>query len=92
MLNQLNSGKSRDDHTDWKLEELVRWLEEDAIDSGSDEAESTSPDDDNTINIWSTVVTPGYITPHIQSNFGLRPGTLKVSFDDNFSSFASIAL
>ncbi|KAL4073094.1 hypothetical protein V8B97DRAFT_179148 [Scleroderma yunnanense] len=81
--------RSRDDQTDRKLEELARWLDEDVIDADSDDAESTSPDGDNTINIWSTAVTPGNVTPHAQSNFGSRSGTPKAGFDDDFSSFVS---
>lgn len=83
----LNSGRSHADHTH-RLQELASWLDEDAISTEIDDAESTSADDENTINIWSTSVTPGNLTPRVLSDFGSYSCT-ESGFDDDFTAFVS---
>ncbi|KAF8555714.1 hypothetical protein OG21DRAFT_1438316 [Imleria badia] len=73
------------DHMQQELEELERWLDEDTL-SGDPDARSG---DDETVP-WSTVVTPGTLSPS-SSGFleSSRPTTPKAGFDDDFTSFVS---
>ena len=68
-----------------ELEELERWLDEDML---SGDAGMRFEDDDPVP--WSTVVTPGTLSPS-SSGFleSSRPTTPKAGFDDDFASFVS---
>lgn len=68
-----------------ELEELERWLDGDDGDACS----TTSEDD---VAPWSTVVTPGTLSPS-SSGFleNSRPTTPKAGFEDDFTSFVSAA-
>lgn len=70
-----------------ELEELERWLDEDTLSSDVDVRSAGG--DDETVP-WSTVVTPGTLSP---SSSGFletsRPTTPKAGFDDDFTSFVS---
>ena len=70
-----------------ELEELERWLDEDTFSSNAD-ARSARGDDEAIP--WSTVVTPGTLSPS-SSGFleSSRPTTPKAGFDDDFISFVS---
>ncbi|KAF8133760.1 hypothetical protein EV363DRAFT_1161527 [Boletus edulis] len=70
-----------------ELEELERWLDEDTLSSDAD-ARSAGGDDEAIP--WSTVVTPGTLSPS-SSGFleTLRPTTPQAGFDDDFASFVS---
>ncbi|KIK93380.1 hypothetical protein PAXRUDRAFT_12698 [Paxillus rubicundulus Ve08.2h10] len=73
--------KSDDNHMRRELEELERWLDEDA--PSSDGERATDP--------WSTAVTPETASPPSPSDVleSSRPTTPKVGFDDDFTSFVS---
>ena len=67
-----------------ELDELERWLDEDTL---SGDAPVDSEDDAIP---WSTIVTPGTLSPS-SSGFleNSRPTTPKAGFDDDFTSFVS---
>ncbi|KAF8842145.1 hypothetical protein BDN67DRAFT_966120 [Paxillus ammoniavirescens] len=75
------SFKSDDNRIQRELQELERWLDEDAP-SGDGEC-ATDP--------WSTVVTPETASPYSPSEVleSSRPSTPKAGFDDDFTSFVS---
>jgi hypothetical protein len=75
------SFKSDDNRIQRELEELERWLDEDAP-SGDGEC-ATDP--------WSTAVTPETASPFSPSDVleSSRPSTPKAGFDDDFASFVS---
>jgi hypothetical protein len=74
------------DRIQQELEELERWLDEDTL-SG----DAPVDDEDDAIP-WSTVVTPGTLSPSSSGFFeNSRPTTPKAGFDDDFTSFVSAA-
>ncbi|KAH0832034.1 hypothetical protein J3R83DRAFT_12940 [Lanmaoa asiatica] len=75
------------DHMQRELEELERWLDEDTLSGGAD---ARSADSEDEAVPWSTVVTPGTLSPS-SSGFleNSRPTTPKAGFDDDFASFVS---
>lgn len=70
-----------------ELEELERWLDEDTL---SSDVDARAPDGEDETIPWSTVVTPGTLSPS-SSGFieNSRPTTPKAGFDDDFTSFVS---
>ena len=81
LVGEKISGKDRD-RMQRELEELERWLDADDADTCSTVGEDEVP--------WSTVVTPGTLSPS-SSGFleNSRPTTPKAGFDDDFTSFVS---
>ncbi|KAG8214569.1 hypothetical protein J3R82DRAFT_9632 [Butyriboletus roseoflavus] len=65
-----------------ELEELERWLDEDTL--------SSDPDGEDETASWSTVVTPGTVSPSLSGFIeNSRPTTPTSGFDDDFTSFVS---
>ncbi|KAG9315808.1 hypothetical protein JVU11DRAFT_3457 [Chiua virens] len=70
-----------------ELEELECWLDQDTL---SDDAAPRSAEGADEAVLWSTVVTPGTLSPSSSGFFeGSRPTTPKPGFDDDFTSFVS---
>ena len=70
-----------------ELEELERWLDEDTL---SSDAHARPVDGEDDAIPWSTVVTPGTLSPSSSGFFeSSRPTTPKAGFDDDFASFVS---
>lgn len=86
LVGERISGKEND-RMQRELEELERWLDEDTL---SGDADARSADGGDEAVLWSTVVTPGTLSPSSSCFLGeSRPATPKAGFDDDFTSFVS---